>query len=257
MVERAIGRAAGRINLPGFDEGLGLTIGGGAVHIGTGGAAVEVPDDAGGFRPASQTDLYLVMRLVGQADNIHYGVRPLVARDMRTPLALDLNTAFDCLKGCAKPIGISFADPAHVAQTAGLFDLALGRDEGFRHHPFCTGIIVHAVSPLRYATDGVQIMRAAVDAGIPLQTCPAAQAEATSPATLAGTLAQGLAETLAGLMIADMIKPGFPTIFAFMPFISDLRTGAMTGGSGEAAVANAAAAQLCCIWVCPAPCQRG
>ena len=29
-----------------------------------------------------------------------------------------------------------------------------------------------------------------------------------------------------------------------MPFISDLRTGAMTGGSGEAAVANAAAAQL-------------
>ena len=79
---------------------------------------------------------------------------------------------------------------------------------------------------------------------MPLQICTAAQAGATSPVTLAGALAQGLAETLAGLMVVDLIEPGFPCIFAFMPFISDLRTGAMTGGSGEAAVASAAAAQL-------------
>lgn len=87
-------------------------------------------------------------------------------------------------------------------------------------------------------------MRTAIDAGMPLQICSAAQAGATSPASLAGALAQGLAESLAGLMVVDAIKPGHPCIFAFMPFISDLRTGAMTGGSGESAVANAAAAQL-------------
>ena len=45
-------------------------------------------------------------------------------------------------------------------------------------------------------------------------------------------------------MIVDAIKPGHPCIFAFLPFISDLRTGTMTGGSGESALANAAAAQL-------------
>ena len=55
---------------------------------------------------------------------------------------------------------------------------------------------------------------------------------------------QGLAETLAGLIAVDAIHPGFPCIFAFMPFVSDLRTGAMSGGGGECAVANAAAAQL-------------
>ena len=87
-------------------------------------------------------------------------------------------------------------------------------------------------------------MRAAIEQGMPLQICTAAQAGATSPASLAGALAQGLAESLAGMMVVDAIKPGHPTIYAFMPFISDLRTGAMSGGSGEAAIANAAAAQI-------------
>ena len=45
-------------------------------------------------------------------------------------------------------------------------------------------------------------------------------------------------------MLTDSIKPGHSCIYNFEPLISDLRTGAMTGGSGEAAVASAAAAQL-------------
>ena len=54
-----------------------------------------------------------------------------------------------------------------------------------------------------------------------------------------------MAEIIAGVVLADAIKPGHPCIHAFMPFVSDLRTGAMTGGSGEAAVvSSAAAAQL-------------
>lgn len=245
MVENAIARAATRVNLPGFVEDLGLTIGGGQVHIGTGGAATEVLDSAtGDFRGAQLHDLYDLMRLVGQLDNVHYGLRPVIARDMGDPFLLDVNTGFACLKGCAKPIGISFDCAAHLDPVVGLFDLALGRDGGFRTQPFCFGVIVHAVSPLRYAPEGVEIMMRAMAQRMPVQICTAAQAGATSPVTLAGALAQGLAETLAGLMVIDAIEPGYPCIFAFMPFISDLRTGAMTGGSGEAAVASAAAAQL-------------
>lgn len=244
MVDKVISGAQTRVNLPGFVENDGLTIGGSHVHLGTGGAAVEVPDAQGGFREARLGDLYQLMQIVGRASNIHYGVRPVVARDMETPLALDVNTAFACLKACPKPIGVSFDSAEHVNDVTRLFDMALGQDGGFRQQPFCMGVIVHAVSPLRFAPEGVAMMQAAIQAGMPLQICTAAQAGATSPVTLAGALAQGLAEALAGLIIANVLQPGFPTILAFMPFISDLRTGAMTGGSGEAAVANAAAAQL-------------
>lgn len=245
MVETAIARAAGRVDLPGFDTNMGITIGGGRVHIGTGGAATEILDSAtGDFRGAQLADLYDLMRLVGQLPNIHYGLRPVIARDMVDPFLLDLNTGFACLKACAKPFGISFDNAAHLDPVVSMFDMALGREGGFRTQPYCFGVIVHAVSPLRYAPEGVEIMQRAMRHRMPLQICTAAQAGATSPVTLAGALAQGLAETLAGLMVVDVIEPGYPCIFAFMPFISDLRTGAMTGGSGEAAVAAAAAAQL-------------
>lgn len=245
MVEVAIARAAGRVNLPGFVEDMGLTIGGGYVHIGTGGAATEIFDSQfNDFRGAELHDLYDLMRLVGRLPNIHYGLRPVIARDMDEPRLLDLNTGFACLKACPKPIGISFDNAAHLDPVVSMFDMALGRDNGFRRQPFCFGVIVHAVSPLRFAPEGVQIMQRAIGHRMPLQICTAAQAGATSPVTLAGALAQGLAETLAGLMVVDALEPGYPCIFAFMPFISDLRTGAMTGGSGEAAVAAAGAAQL-------------
>lgn len=244
-VEKAIRNAAQKISIPGFVEDKGVQIGGGRVHIGTGGAAVQVLDSgSNAFRASTLGDLYELMRVVDQAENIDYGVRPVVARDVETPLDLDVNTAFACLKGTGKPIGIGFDNAGHVSPIVNLFDIALGRDGAFRRHPFCMAIVVHAVSPLRYAAEGVEIMRAAIEHGMPLQICSAGQAGATSPASLAGALAQGLAESLAGMMVVDAIRPGHPCIFAFMPFISDLRTGAMSGGGGESAVANAAAAQL-------------
>lgn len=244
-IEAALDRAARTIALPGFVEDRGLQIGGGRVHIGTGGAAVQILDAASGqYRESTLADLYSLMRIVDRCPNVHYGVRPVVARDMASPYDLDINTAFACLKGTGKPIGVSFDNATHVDPVVGLFDMALGGEHRFRRQPFCMAIIVHAVSPLRFAPEGIDIMRAAIARGMPLQICTAGQAGATSPASLAGALTQGLAESIAGLMAVDAIAPGHPCIFAFMPFIADLRTGAMSGGGGESAIANAAAAQL-------------
>lgn len=245
VVEDAVARVPSRVTLPGFVEDRGLEIGGGRVHIGTGGAAVQVLDaETDSFRDATLTDLYDLMRILEACENIHYGVRPTVARDMATPLELDINTAFACLKATAKPIGISFDHADHLDPVIGLFDRALGHAGAFRAQPFCFGVVVHVVPPLRFAEEGCTVMAGAIDAGMPLQICSAGQAGATSPASLAGALAQGLAESLAGMMLVDALKPGHPCIFAFMPFISDLRTGAMSGGGGEGAIVCAAAAQL-------------
>lgn len=244
MVEDAIARAPSKIPLPGFTEERDLVIGGSHVHIGTGGAAVQVPASDGAFRDSSLDDLYVLMRVLEASQNIHYGVRPVVARNLASPFELDVNTAFACLKATSKPIGISFDQVAHVDPVIGLFDTALGGDGWFAKRPFCMGIIVHVVPPLAYAPEGCEILEACIRAGMIPQICSAGQAGATSPVTLSGALAQGLAESLAGLMLVDAIAPGSPCIYALMPFISDLRTGAMSGGSGEAAIASAAAAQL-------------
>lgn len=245
MVEDAIARAPSPVDLPGFSADRGLTIGAGRVHVGTGGAAVQVLSAEGtAFRDATLQDLSTLMQVVEASSNIHYGVRPVVARDIRDPLALDLNTAFACVKGTAKPIGVSFQSAENLRAVVNLFDMALGAEGAFRRQPFCMGVIVHVVPPLRYTAEGIEILAASLRAGMIPQICSAGQAGATSPVTLAGALAQGLAECLAGLMLVDHLQPGAPCIYAFMPFVSDLRTGAMTGGGGEGAIANAAAAQL-------------
>lgn len=245
MVEDALSRAPIRVDLPGFQSSAGLTIGQGRVHIGTGGAAVQVLDGSdGSYRPSGLRDLYALMRVLDVCDNIHYGVRPVVARDLATPLDLDINTAFACLKATSKPIGISFDNAGHVRPVLDLFDAALGTADGFRANPFCLAVIVHVVPPLHYSDEGCATLETCLHQGMIPQICSAGQAGATSPVTLAGALAQGLAECLAGLVVVDMIKQASPCIYAFMPFVSDLRTGAMTGGGGESAIANAAAAQL-------------
>ncbi|MCL4675736.1 MAG: trimethylamine methyltransferase family protein [Pararhodobacter sp.] len=245
LVEDVIAKACKRVELPGFLLDRGIEVGGGRVHIGTGGAAVQVLDSkTQTFRDSTLMDLYGLMRIVDACDSIHYALRPVVARDMEDPRVLDINTAFAAMKATSKPIGTSFFEPANVAPVVEMFNAALGGDDRFRAQPFCFASVCHVVPPLALAEEACGVMRECVRLGMPLQICSAAQAGATSPAALAGALAQGLAESLAGLVLVNMMQPGFPCILAFMPFISDLRTGAMTGGSGEAAVANAAAAQL-------------
>ncbi len=245
MVEAALERAPSRVSLPGFVEDRGLTIGGGAVHVGTGGAAVRMLDaETGTYRDSELRDLWTMMRVVDEMPNIHYGLRPLVARDVVDDAELDINTAFAVTAATSKPTGVSFTSGATVDPVVDLFDLALGGPGRFASQPFSMAVVVHVVPPLRFSPEGYEIMERAIARGMIVQTCSAGQAGATSPPSLAGSLAQGLAEILAGVVMADAIKPGHPCIHAFMPFVSDLRTGAMTGGSGEAAVASAAAAQL-------------
>ena len=66
--------------------------------------------------------------------------------------------------------------------------------------------------------------------------CRPARPGATSPAALAGSVVQAMAEVLAGLCYVNALKPGAPAIFGTWPFVSDLRTGAMSGGSAEQAL---------------------
>jgi len=49
---------------------------------------------------------------------------------------------------------------------------------------------------------------------------------------------------LASVVIVNLIRRGAPIFFAPWPFVADLRNGAITGGTGEAAILGAAMAQI-------------
>ena len=245
IVEAAISTAAKEWVWHGFDDDRSITVGGDRVHFGTAGAAVLMFDHATEtFRPSTASDVYDCARLVDTLDNIHFFVRTVVARDREDARELDINTAYAAMTGTTKPIGTSWFEREHVYETVDMFDMAMGGPGEFRKRPFVAANNTFVVPPLRFAEESARCMVAQVETGMPINLLSAGQAGATSPAALAGSLAQALAECLSALTAVNLMRPGHPCVMGMWPFVSDLRTGAMSGGSGEEGILNAAAAQL-------------
>jgi trimethylamine--corrinoid protein Co-methyltransferase len=222
-----------------------MDVGGRRLYFGTAGAAVHIVDPiAREYRDSTLADLYDLARLVDALDNIHFFQRPIVARDMVLPRELDINTCYASVAGTAKHVGTSFVEPEHVADCLPMLHEIAGGEGNWRERPFMSLSCCFVVPPLRFAVDACRVMEAAIHGGMPVLLLSAGQAGATSPAALAGSVVQAVAEVLAGLVYVQLIRPGHPAIFGTWPFVSDLRTGAMSGGSGEQAVLMAACGQM-------------
>ncbi len=245
MVEDAVAMAGRRFVLHGRDPRHDLEPWGRKVHFGTGGAAVHMVDvETRAYRESTLVDLYDIARLVDALDNIHFFQRSIVARDMVEPRDLDLNTCYAAMAGTTKHIGTSFALPEHLDEALAMLHLVAGGEDRWRARPFLSLACCFVVPPMKFAEDACRCLEAAVRGGMPVLLLAAGQAGATSPAALAGAVVQEVAEVLAGLVYVNLIAPGHPAMFGTWPFVSDLRTGAMSGGSGEQAVLMAACAQM-------------
>ena len=245
MVEDVIDGAARQFMLYGREQKHDLEIGGDRVFFGTGGAAVQTLDlDSGIYRPSTLRDLYDFTRLIDTLDNVSWFTRCCVATDIPDIRDLDINTAYALLRGTTKHVGTSFTVAETIPPIIAMFDKALGGEGAYRKRPFCKAHISPVISPMRYGDDAVDVTFACIDHGVPINAIIAAQSGATAPAPLAGMLAQTTAETLAGLMLVNVIAPGYPMIFSNWPLVIDLRTGAFCGGGGEISVMNAAAGQI-------------
>ena len=117
-------------------------------------------------------------------------------------------------------------------------------EDKWRERPFVSQSNCFVVPPLKFATDACRCLEVAVRGGMPVLLLSAGQAGATAPASLAGAIVQEVAEVLAGLVYVNAIRPGAVAIFGTWPFVSDLRTGAMSGGSPEQALLSAACGQI-------------
>lgn len=227
------------------DRAYDIELGGSKVSFSTAGQAVTVYDAATrSYRASTLLDLYNLARLVDALENIHRFCQPVVATDVADQHVHSMNIAYAMLAGTRKSFSCTIVDARDIELAVEMFDLALGGEGKFRERPFCTIGACPIVSPLRFGEDGCRVGIASVRLGIPCDFAIAPQAGATAPAALAGALVQVTAETLASLILTYLFKPGHPTVFAAWPLVSDLRTGAFSGGSGEEALLSAAAAQI-------------
>jgi len=213
----------------------------------TSGEAVTVLDyESQEFRPTRLTDLYDAARLADQLEHIHSFGQPFIAAEFSHDVFIhDMNIAYAELAGTNKSFALGIAVADHIEPIISLFDMYLGEQGAFLKRPFCTFGGCPIVSPLRFGQENAEVLVKVAELGLVADIAIAPQAGATSPAALAGTLAQCFAETLACMCVVNLVRPGTPINFGMWPFISDLRTGAFSGGSGEEALITAATVQLC------------
>ena len=212
--------------------------------VNSGTAVTTYEAETQSYRPSTLQDIYDFTRLVDRLDNIHMLGDTVLATDVPDDFQHDMNMLYAILAGSQKPACLSFRDRSHIPHAIRMFDLASGGEGAFLEKPSVIFGGCPVVSPLRFGKENLEILIDTAMLGLCADLAIPPQAGATAPATLAGTLAQSVAETLACVVIVNLINPGTPISFAAWPFITDLRTGSFTGGSGEQALISAAAIQM-------------
>ncbi len=245
LVEDTIAKASRQITLCGQDPQFDLELNNTKVHFGTAGAAVHLVDVHGRIYDESRLkDIYNAARIVENMNNIHFFQRPMVARDISDPKDMDLNTLYACISGTRKHVGVSFTEAEYVPEALEILHKVAGGEDKWRARPFVSNSNCFVVPPLRFATESCLVMEEVIKGGMPVLLLSAGQAGATAPASIAGAVAQAVSEVLAGLVYVNAMVPGHPAICGTWPFVSDLRTGAMSGGSGEQGLLTASCAQM-------------
>ena len=245
LVEDMLTKANRSITLHSRDGTNDLLLSGNRVHYGTAGAAVHMVDVEGrNYRDSTVQDLHDAAHICDQLDNIHFVQRPMVCRDIPDNLEMDLNSIYATTAGTTKHVGVSFCEPSHVAPAMELLHLIAGGEDKWRERPFVSNSNCFVVPPMKFATESCEVMEECIKHGMPVLLLSAGMAGATAPSTIAGAITQAVAECLAGLVYVNAVSPGAPAIFGTWPFGLDLRTGAMTVGSGEQALLSAGCAQM-------------
>jgi len=244
-VERAISLAEKKLVLHGQNPEHDLQISGQNVHFATAGAAVMIAEpEYNRYRDSQAQDLYDMARIADTCEHIHIFQRMCVLRDIPDNYEMDLNTLYCSLMGTSKHVGSSWTDAEHLEKSLQMLHIIAGGEDRWRARPFVSQSNCFVVPPMKFTEEALKCLQLAVEGGMPVLLLSAGQAGATTPACLAGSVSQAWAECLGGLVYVNAIRPGAPAILGTWPFVSDLRTGAMSGGSPEQGLLSAACAQV-------------
>jgi len=245
VVDDALGKCRRDLVLHGQEAKHDLRLSDARVHFSTAGAAVMIADPVKNeYRETGAQDLYDMARIVDNCEHIHMFQRTCVLRDITNNHDMDINSAYNAVMGTTKHIGCSWTEAHHLEDTLEMLHMVAGGEDKWRERPFMSISCCHVVPPMKFTEEALACIKIAVEGGMPVLLLSAGQSGATAPPCLAGAVAQAWAECLGGLVFVNAIKPGAPAILGTWPFVSDLRTGAMSGGSPEQAILSSACAQM-------------
>lgn len=186
-----------------------------------------------GRRPGNLPDFCDLVRL-GQFFNIVHMISgsPVEAQDIPVPIR-HLDQTLQTLKLSDKVPYVFCHSQKRIHDVLDMIAMARGEErDGLIARPG-TFSIINTNSPLQYDTSMAMGVMELAHYNQPTVITPFSMAGATMPVTIAGALAMSTAEMLAGLVLAQLVRPGAPVISGAKVTNVDLKTGAPAYGSPE------------------------
>ena len=145
------------------------------------------------------------------------------------------------MAGTRKHVGASWSNCDHLGKALEMLHIIAGSEAAWRARPFVSQSNCFFIATHEVRQEALECLRVAVEGGMPV--CRQQDKQAPPPATLAVRSARPGPNARRASDV-NAIEPGAPAIIGAWPFVSDLRTGAMSGGSPEQGLISSGCAQL-------------
>ena len=166
----------------------------------------------------------------------------IVSQEIPQHAALTIQAAA-MVKNTTKPLRICIDSAHEVFYVRDVLAAAVGGREQLKKQPLAY-LEISPISPMDYADGPADALLDILETGLPLGIVPAPMMGATGPMTMIGSVTMHNAEIIAGIVVAQLLKPGYPCIMSPHVTFMDMAT-AMTGwGAPEMGLAAAASAQM-------------
>lgn len=210
----------------------------------TGSSAPDIIDPATGQERRSRSDdIARIAHLINELPGYDVFSVSTLAEDA-PPGQFTLSRLYPALKNCLKPVRSTATDIEDARSILQLASLIAGSDKAYREHPFITHHFCPVVSPLTMDYASTEMLIYFTENKWPVYPSIVPNAGLTSPMSMAGTLAQGNAEFLAAAILMQMVQPRTELIYATLPTVADMRTGAYASGGVECGMLHMAFAQM-------------
>ncbi|HJW75518.1 MAG TPA: trimethylamine methyltransferase family protein, partial [Thermoleophilia bacterium] len=209
-----------------------------------GSSAPNVVDSATGIeRRATSTDIANIAHLVNELPGFDVFSISTLAEDA-PPGQLSLSRFYPALKNCLKPVRSNTPSMGDLRQVIELGELIAGGRDAYRERPTINHHYCPMVSPLTMDVESTEAVMWLTEQRLPVYTTVVPNAGLTAPMTLLGCLVVANAEFLAITTLQQMVAEGTPVIYASLPTVADMRTGAYAPGAIETGMLLAGVAQL-------------
>jgi trimethylamine---corrinoid protein Co-methyltransferase len=210
----------------------------------TGSSAPNIIDPVTGQERRSRSDdIARIAHLINELPGYDVFSVSTLAEDAPTG-QFTLSRLYPALKNCLKPVRSTATDIEDARSIMKLASLIAGSEKVYREHPFITHHFCPVVSPLTMDYASTEMLIFFTENKLPVYPSIVPNAGLTSPMSMAGTLAQGNAEFLAAAILMQMIQPGAELIYATLPTVADMRSGAYASGGVECGMLHMAFAQM-------------